>query len=107
MTVNLVKLSLILAVFNLSSETFTFPLENNFAPAYTINNQYDPYYSGYEIMKLDDKRLKYKFTTNHFNEPMLEETLLNFVPLSEKFDYDLQKDINKDEIPIGKSLSNY
>ena len=102
MTVNLVKLSLILAVFNLSSETFTFPLENNFAPAYTIQIQYDAYNSGYEIMKLDDKRLKYKFTTSDFNEPMLEKTLLNFVPLSEKIDYDLQKDINKDEIPIGK-----
>ena len=102
MTVNLVKLSLILAVFNLSSETFTFPLENNFAPAYTIKIQYDAYNSGYEIMKLDDKRLKYKFTANHFNEPLLETTLFNFVPLSEKNDYDLQKDINKDETLIGK-----
>ena len=53
-------------------------------------------------MKLDDKRLKYKFTANHFNEPLLETTLFNFVPLSEKNDYDLQKDINKDETPIGK-----
>merc|ERR1712051_313800 len=53
-------------------------------------------------MKLDDKRLKYNFTTSDFNEPMLEKTLWNFVPLSEKIDYDLQKDINKDEVPIGK-----
>ena len=102
MTVNVVKLSLILAFLYLSTETFTFPLENNFAPAYTIKIQYDAYNSGYEMMKLDDKRLKYKFTTSDFNEPMLEKTLLNFVPLSEKIDYDLQKDINKDEIPIGK-----
>ena len=107
MTGNLVKLSLILAVFNLSSETFTFPLENNFAPAYTINIQYDAHNSGYEIMKLDDKRLKYKFTTNYFNEPILEKTLLNFVPLAEKIDYDLLKDITEEESPIGKYLFNY
>ena len=104
MTVNLVKLSLILAVFNLSSETFTFPLENNFAPAYSIQIQYDAYNSGYEIMKLDDKRLKYKFTANHFNEPLLETTLFNFVPLSEKHDYDLDQIHNHGQLSISRRV---
>ena len=53
MTVHFVKLSVILAIFNSFPETFTFPLEK-----YTIDIPYDVYNSGYEIIKLNDERLK-------------------------------------------------
>ena len=100
MTVDFVKLSVILAIFNSFPETFTFPMEE-----YTIDNHYDVYNSGYEIIKLDDKRLKYKFTPYHAddqNQSMLERNLLSFVPLAEKNDYILQKDRIRYETPIGK-----
>ena len=100
MTVNFVKLSVILAIFNSFPETFTFPLEK-----YTIDIQYDVYNSDYEIIKLNDKRFKYKLTPYHIDDqkqPMLEINLLNFAPLAEKNDYGLQKDTIKYETPIGK-----
>ena len=100
MTVDFVKLSVILAIFNSFPETFTFPTEE-----YTIDNHYDVYNSGYEIIKLDDKRLKYKFTPYHVdgqNQSMLDINLLSFVPLAEKNDYILQKDRIRYETPIGK-----
>ena len=100
MTVDFVKLSVILAIFNSFPETFTFPMEE-----YTIDNHYDVYNSGYEIIKLDDKRLKYKFTPYHVDDQnlsMLERNLLSFVPLAEKNDYILQKDRIRYETPIGK-----
>ena len=102
MTVHFVKLSVILAIFNSFPETFTFPLEK-----YTIDIHYDVYNSGYEIIKLNDKRLKYKFTPHHVddqNQSMLEINLLNFVPLAEKNDYSLQEDRFKHETPIGKQI---
>ena len=100
MTVNFVKLSVILAIFNSFPETFTFPLEN-----YTVDIHYDVYNSGYEIIKLNDKRLKYKFTPHHVddqNQSMLEINLLSLVPLAEKDVYSLQKDRIKYETPKGK-----
>ena len=100
MTVHFVKLSVILAIFNSFPETFTFPLEK-----YTIDIPYDVYNSGYEIIKLNDERLKYKFTPYHVddqNQSMPKINLLNFVPLAEKNDYSLQKDRIKYETPIGK-----
>ena len=100
MTVDFVKLSVILAIFNSFPETFTFPLEK-----YTTDIHYDVHNSGYEIIKLDDKRLKYKFTPYHVddqNQSMLDINLLSFVPLAEKNDYILQKDRIRYETPIGK-----
>ena len=65
------------------------------------------YNSGYEIIKLNDKRLKYKLTPYHVddqNQSELEINLLNFVPLAEKNDYSLQSDRIKYEISIGKLI---
>ena len=102
MTIHFVKLSVILAIFNSFPETFTFPLEK-----YTIDIHYDEYNSGYEIIKLNEKRFKYNFTPYHVddqNQSMLEMNLLTFVPLAEKSAYSLQKDRIKYETPIGKQI---
>ena len=100
MAIHFVKLSVILAIFNSFPETYTFPLEK-----YTVDIHYDEYNFGYEIIKLNDKRLKYKFTPYHVddqNQSMLEMNLLTFVPLAEKSAYSLQEDRFKYETPIGK-----